>query len=328
MKTEMLPRLYIGSIFLLTFNIKYSATSCLDPPQDCLRKDISFHLYTEQNSQGYELVIQDSNTIEKAPFLPNANFKILIHGYTQNRNTKLMVQLREEYFKQKRWNIIVVDYAPLAEDGCYIESTFPSAPIVGKCSASMLNLILDNRSGIRIDQFHVVGFSMGAQIAAELSINLGQKRLPRITGLDPAWPLFYPILTSSTQRLGREHADFVDVIHTNSGGFGVVYSLAHYDIYANDGTYQPGCGITDISCSHSRAMQLFIESINTKNPFIAYQCSFWEWTSTRICRSNENSKIIVGEHATPPKNSSEEGIYQFRTNDKPPFSLGQQSNSC
>lgn len=63
----------------------------------------------------------------------------------------------------------------------------------------------------------------------------------RITGLDPAGPLFKP---NSTVFLTKDDAEFVDVIHTDSGFYGTKMALASVDFYPNDGVRaQCGCSI-------------------------------------------------------------------------------------
>lgn len=58
-------------------------------------------------------------------------------------------------------------------------------------------------------------------------------------GLDPAKPLF--AFASSEYKLDSSDADFVDVIHTDVVGRGMLASLGHVDFYPNLGTIQPGC---------------------------------------------------------------------------------------
>ena len=107
-------------------------------------------------------------------------------------------------------------------------------------------------------------------------------QLGRITGLDPSGPLFYSVTTAD--RLDSSDAQFVDVIHTAGhwvGSYGAldnVYNAiiqqigyhqqsGHVDIWPNGGSApQPGCQhreSLDMSCSHFRSWQLFIESIKT-----------------------------------------------------------------
>lgn len=59
------------------------------------------------------------------------------------------------------------------------------------------------------------------------------------TGLDPAKPMF--ITASKEHRLGPDDAEFVDVVHTDCLGRGILAASGHADFYANGGIYQPGC---------------------------------------------------------------------------------------
>jgi hypothetical protein len=46
-------------------------------------------------------------------------------------------------------------------------------------------------------------------------------------------------------RLDNTTANFVDVIHTCGGLYGLLKPVGHVDFYPNSGTYiQPGCAIT------------------------------------------------------------------------------------
>lgn len=69
----------------------------------------------------------------------------------------------------------------------------------------------------------------------------------RITGLDPAGPLFgFPIEVASNYRLSTADASHVDVIHTNDGLAGIAEEIGTADYYPNGGgPVQPGCAITN-----------------------------------------------------------------------------------
>ena len=58
---------------------------------------------------------------------------------------------------------------------------------------------------------HLVGVSLGAHVSGFVGKEL--KNLSRITGLDPAGPLFEGY--TANVRLDKTDADFVDVIHSN-----------------------------------------------------------------------------------------------------------------
>ena len=72
--------------------------------------------------------------------------------------------------------------------------------------------------------------------------------LGRISGLDPAEPLFQGM--PPEVRLDPGDAKFVDVIHTDSkefykGGLGMEQPVGHVDFYPNGGKAQPGCSFLD-----------------------------------------------------------------------------------
>lgn len=58
-------------------------------------------------------------------------------------------------------------------------------------------------------------------------------------GLDPAKPLF--IFAKNNRKLGKDDAEFVDIIHTDGFRRGMLSPLGHADFYVNGGTDQPGC---------------------------------------------------------------------------------------
>lgn len=68
-------------------------------------------------------------------------------------------------------------------------------------------------------------------------------RLFRITGLDPAGPLFYFLYSLfGASRLSGKDAAFVDVINTDSYVYGIPFKSGKADFYPNGGfRWQPGC---------------------------------------------------------------------------------------
>ena len=60
------------------------------------------------------------------------------------------------------------------------------------------------------------------------------------TGLDPAFPLFYP----SACHIRSTDAEAVVILHTDGGFYGVAINTGTVDFYANKGiSVQPGCPI-------------------------------------------------------------------------------------
>lgn len=67
----------------------------------------------------------------------------------------------------------------------------------------------------------------------------------RITGLDPAGPMFFPDLPMimPDDHLSEKDAHFVDIVHTDTGGYGYPLPTGTADFYVNSGyRFQPGCG--------------------------------------------------------------------------------------
>lgn len=95
-----------------------------------------------------------------------------------------------------------------------------------------------------LSSVHLIGHSLGAQTVAfagkEMQVLTKGQKIGRITGLDPAGPLFQGF--PSTEHLYITDADFVDVTHTDGGVFGYESADASVDFYANGGSFlQPGC---------------------------------------------------------------------------------------
>lgn len=114
-------------------------------------------------------------------------------------------------------------------------------------------LLLDMaRLGVDLSKAHLVGFSLGAHIAAVAGRVVARSSPPtqligRITALDPASPLFkLDRLKDRTKKLDAGDALYVDVVHTDGSptlteGFGLWEPVGHADFYPNGGRRQPGC---------------------------------------------------------------------------------------
>jgi len=206
---------------------------------------------------------------------------------------------------------------------------------------------------MRSEQFHLIGHSLGAHASG----NAGEKyqylmngtKVARITGLDPAQPLFRSDIAGikmdksllaklNKLRLDPTDAEFVDVIHTDTihminmpalKGFGLFEPCGHKDFYPNGGWNQPGCdkrnritrGLVHIrACHHDRALDFFTESIETKCVFWSRQCENWDKFKTGKCSSTKREKM--GYYATPPKKPSTRMTLYLKTLSKYPFCWG------
>lgn len=134
----------------------------------------------------------------------------------------------------------------------------------------MLLKKLQELKQLDLGRTHIIGFSLGAHVAGFAGSEL--PGLYRITGLDPAGPLFES--QHPDARLDDTDAKFVDVIHSNGenlilGGLGSWQPMGHVDFYPNGGRVQTGCSnlflgaVTDfIWCKFKLILILFLYGFN------------------------------------------------------------------
>lgn len=169
------------------------------------------------------------------------------------------------------------------------------------------------KSGLPSLTFHIVSHSLGVQVAGYTgrfvqSLSDYKFTLPRITGLDPAGPFWYPGPNGPVGTrvpISKLDAVFVDIIHTDAGVYGAPVSTGSIDFWPNGGIYpQPGCpndpaGIniqmitTYLSyisltycyyrhidfCSHHRSWYFWAESLIPKHPiasFLSLNAASWK----------------------------------------------------
>ncbi|CAG0897057.1 unnamed protein product [Darwinula stevensoni] len=156
-------------------------------------------------------------------------------------------KLNEELLKFRDQNVVVLSW--FGTSGPPFFQALANIRLVGVMGAHFL-AFLAREVGTPIEEMHVVGLSMGAHLASYIGSalkDMGQGKLGRITGLDPAGPHFEH--TDPLVRLDPEDALFVDVIHTDTAplsvfGLGMTQPLGHQDFYPNFGPRIPGCGLS------------------------------------------------------------------------------------
>ncbi|XP_023703964.1 phospholipase A1 member A [Cryptotermes secundus] len=248
--------------------------------------------------------------------------KILIHGYAGHAEFNSTVVIRQAYLARRGSNVIAVDWGPLASPPCYFAAIFNMLQ-VATCTTHML-LGLATKFSLHLANVHAVGFSLGAHIAALLSNSLSVasgSRLGRITGLDPALPLFATL--NDGWKLDSGDADFVDVIHTNGGVFGKIEAAGHADFFVNGGSFQPACaGHRNVPvCSHLLAAIYFAESVTSDAGFWGRPCTnFWQYL-LGLCPGGslpEEQQVLMGDTCS----GTTRGIFLVETSDSPPYALG------
>ena len=205
--------------------------------------------FSRKNPSKAQELEDDKGTVTSSNFDPKRLTKIIIHGYADSANevyiSDYLLRFRDEYLKFADVNVIVVDYSVYAMPMMYFTSLHE---VVAEKLTDLIEFLVKNY-GVKLSSFHILGMSWGAHVAGvaghTLKERLGSK-LGRISGLDPAGPLFK--FVDNEFRLDKEDAEFVDIIHSNGGTrilfggyFGLKDALGHVDAYPNGGSIQIGC---------------------------------------------------------------------------------------
>ncbi|KOC68546.1 Hepatic triacylglycerol lipase [Habropoda laboriosa] len=147
------------------------------------------------------------------------------------------------YLKRGEYNLIMVNWGKLAALPWYVTAV-RNTRTVGPQVARLVNW-LDRLGAVSLANLHVIGFSLGAEIAGFMGKALAPRKVGRITGLDAAYPLY--MNSGREGHLTASDAMFVDVIHTDGGNFGFPNPIGHVDFYPNGGKpLQPGCNLQSV----------------------------------------------------------------------------------
>ncbi|XP_069173439.1 uncharacterized protein [Procambarus clarkii] len=259
------------------------------PPEEI---NTRFLLYTRERGER-EKVIKPHNisTIVNSHFNISRPTKLLIHGFGSSCNSVWIREMRVALLTMMDVNIICVNWQKGAEVPNYVRAA-SNTRLVGRQVALLLETMIANLN-TTLDDFHLIGFSLGAHVSGHAGARL--KNLSRISGLDPAGPLFESY--SPSVRLDYTDARFVDVIHTNAdsllmGGLGAFEPMGHVDFYPNGGRMQKGCanlfvgGVSDILwptegdgrylCNHRRGYKYYLNSVAPICTFPAFVCRDYE----------------------------------------------------
>ncbi|XP_028161551.1 pancreatic lipase-related protein 2-like [Ostrinia furnacalis] len=237
-----------------------------------------YFLFTRRNSNtAQSLVMNDPESIRNSYYNPRVPTVVISHGWLSSHNTDINPVIRDAYLAKSDVNIIVLDWRRLAIAD-YITAV-RGVPAVGRGLGQFISFLI-NTAGGNLNYFHLVGFSLGAHLVGNAGRELGG-RVARITGLDPAGPLW----NYNSKRINENDGIYVEAIHTDGGlnGLGIGSAVANADFFPNGGTNQPGC-LTGI-CDHNRAWELFAATV-THNHLIGMQCSNNLQITLNTCRGD------------------------------------------
>lgn len=295
-------------------------------------------LWTKQNpTTAQELNYHNISSIKDSNFDASRHTKVLIHGFMSDKDkSPIVANLSVAFLKRDDFNVIGVDWSKGAAK--FYPKAVANTRVVGAVVTKLLRTLVD-KFQLKVENLHVLGHSLGAHVAGHVGTRI--PGIARITGLDPAGPMFEK--SNLIVRLDPTDAVFVDVIHSDGApleeaGFGTVLPMGHLDFYPNGGQIQPGCpppikttveelltfkyssAFDSISCAHDRAIWYFIESVlNTNCNFVSYPCSSWSSFQNGTCNSCEGNVCpIMGINAVKFQ-ANAYGSYYLKTNSYSPF---------
>ena len=210
--------------------------------------NIQVKLYTSENKENPILLDNSTQAYLFEPALKcfsnqvsrleaDCEYFMIIHGYKSNSEVDWVARMRNALFTRNANSVImVVDWSAGADLSVlkYKEAA-ENIRFVYPYLNSILRTLIQNRylNPDRVTNtlnLHCIGHSLGAHtcgLLGKLLKNSQTLALSRISGLDPAGPCFDS--HSSTNRLDKSDANYVDIIHT-SRTFGMTESIGHIDV--------------------------------------------------------------------------------------------------
>jgi len=290
-------------------------------------RDIHYYLFHKRldPDEFVELFTGDTRYLfNTSYFRQEKPVKVLIHGFNNNSTgSRFPRDTKNAYLENTEYNVILVEWGKLStpavprrsQADVFYPVVVDNVPMVGENVAKFILFMLDNKIISRLSQVHLLGFSLGAHVsgyAGEYINRKRQEKISRITGLDPAGPMFTRVPEDG--RLDKTDAEFVDVIH--SSRLGIYEDIGHVDFYPNGGRYQFNCvnlndqdsafqtfrifakSLSDAagSCGHARAPEYYTYSIRQgPSKVTACKCTSWrEYLSA--CKSTCPEKTTFGEY--------------------------------
>ncbi|KAL0870627.1 hypothetical protein ABMA27_005587 [Loxostege sticticalis] len=235
-----------------------------------------YFLYTRRNNnRAQTLRINDAASIRNSNYNSRVPTVVVSHGWLNKQSSNVNQRIRDAFLGRSDVNVIVVEWRRLAMSD-YI-TAMRGVPAVGRAVGQFIRFVI-NTVGGNLNDFHLIGFSLGSHVVGNAGRELGG-RVARITGLDPAGPLW----DNNNQRLNRNDGVYVEAIHTDGSvaGYGIGTPIARVDFFPNGGRSQPGC--TTNVCDHNRSWELFAATV-THNHLVGNRCDNMNQVSNNNCR--------------------------------------------
>ncbi|KAF2361825.1 Lipase/vitellogenin [Trinorchestia longiramus] len=257
------------------------------PPMSREKVNANFTLFTRSQAEGVVISPSNLNAIWNTTFNPDRPTKVIIHGWLETPEMQWTEDLASALLKKSDYNVIGVKW----NSSWFYVFLLLNTLVVALEVASLLSWLSTNMA-VDMGDVHIIGFSLGAQIAGYI----GERTpgLGRITGLDPARPQFQGM--PPAVRLDPSDALFVDVIHTDTSPdpneqsvLGTHQLSGHVDFFPNGGADQPGCDFFRppdfFACSHNVAQKMIVATVSNTCPFLAFPCDSYRSFKAGKCFS-------------------------------------------
>ncbi|XP_039284418.1 lipase member H [Nilaparvata lugens] len=291
--------------------------------------DVKFFLFYYGSENG---TVQSTDITEDVSSISSdVPLTVILHGFMGSPHGMSTQMLIEAYIKRNTSTVVGVDWQQLAQGPWYSRAAEGAEEVANRLAHWLTSAVEANRTSW--DHIHLVGFSLGAQVAGLTAKYLNDTRVGRITGLDPAKPLFDD--KSSQNRLDMEDANFVSVVHSSGGFIAFSEPLGHVDFYPNGGvTPQLPCrdivvkhegtnnlkvagnpaaakAFSSLVCSHYVALSMWVISLDPSVQVTFTHCSSWPAYVDNKCNASHtgHDTIVMGEE-TP---TSARGTYYMST---------------
>ncbi|XP_011873873.1 PREDICTED: lipase member H-A-like [Vollenhovia emeryi] len=293
----MLPtvvHLYVLLFFMIKIVHSQPLCSCNQTDSD-FASDISLIYYKCNNETPATVAYPITAPNGLLDVLEDKNRTIFyIFGYLQYPEDENVQLMMEALCDKRTDNVVLLDWSKYS--GGTLETVFSNAEKVGDLYAQSIRLLVAN--GLDVSKIYTVAYSVGAHIAGFVRKCNGFK-ISRITALDPEYTVSYP----NGCFLESNDAMWVDVIHTDMGGYGIPWTMGTPCIVNRGTRPQPGClQLDDLPlnsigvCSHQRSVELYAESkvYSCCPKFVVPQCSSAQYNSFSKCTKT----IGIGYTAT------------------------------
>eukprot|EP00066_Takifugu_rubripes_P001226 XP_003962285.2 PREDICTED: phospholipase A1 member A-like isoform X1 [Takifugu rubripes] len=243
--------------------------------QHKVKLQVQYLLFTRRNVDCGHAFRQES--LINTYFNVSHPTKVIIHGFRAIGSKPTWVkELAQALLRVEDVNVLVVDWI--------YRASFAYNLVVQhhKEVALQVSILINQlqKQGCKLESFHLVGVSLGAHVAGFVG-TIFTGRIGRITGLDPAGPMFKR--ADAYDRLDPSDAQFVEAIHTDSDYFGISIPVGHVDFFLNGGKDQTGCSRSRFAsmygyviCDHMRALHVYISALNGSCPLMGIPCDSYE----------------------------------------------------